>query len=430
MMEVKKNIATLTYDGDGRRVKSEAYTNGILTETILFIGAHFEVKNGSEITKYYFAGASRIATRKYIVPQSNTLTYLLGDHLGSTSLTIDSATSEVIETRYKAWGEVRYTTPNKTLPTRNTFTGQFSYVADDATDLGNSGFGLMFYQSRFYDPALGRFAQADSIVPSGVQGMDRYAYVNNSPLVYVDPSGHMCSDPDDESSSGCDGNGSQPSNTNTLPLASNKTDPVGSLSAWGIKIKEMYQAWARQCNGWESDCTSYSTENFMVLILSFEFRTLNLDKNTHEAEDLAHAANHWFYMTCDYRTGPASGDCQGVSDNAIFNWVGAMESARRRYNAWKANISWQIDATGNIDLAKYVVDMIYTPLSIEWHRSSGNSWNGANDPVNRHPYAWANGYLFVHLPRDFIWAYPFGVKPDGDSAYLLTLLQTDSTPKR
>ena len=49
---------------------------------------------------------------------------------------------------------------------------------------------MMFYQSRFYDPALGRFTQADSIVPGGVQGLDRYAYVGNSPLVYIDPSGH------------------------------------------------------------------------------------------------------------------------------------------------------------------------------------------------------------------------------------------------
>ena len=34
-------------------------------------------------------------------------------------------------------------------------------------------------------------AQADTIVPGGVQGLDRYAYVNNSPLNYVDPSGHF-----------------------------------------------------------------------------------------------------------------------------------------------------------------------------------------------------------------------------------------------
>lgn len=48
----------------------------------------------------------------------------------------------------------------------------------------------MFYNARWYDPALGRFAQADTVVPEGVQGYDRYAYANNSPVVYSDPSGH------------------------------------------------------------------------------------------------------------------------------------------------------------------------------------------------------------------------------------------------
>jgi hypothetical protein len=40
---------------------------------------------------------------------------------------------------------------------------------------------------------LGRFAQADSIIPlqQGVQAWDRYAYVNNSPVNYVDPTGHI-----------------------------------------------------------------------------------------------------------------------------------------------------------------------------------------------------------------------------------------------
>jgi len=49
---------------------------------------------------------------------------------------------------------------------------------------------LKNYNARWYDPSLGRFAQADSIIPPGVQGLDRYAYVNNSPMNYVDPSGH------------------------------------------------------------------------------------------------------------------------------------------------------------------------------------------------------------------------------------------------
>ncbi len=52
-------------------------------------------------------------------------------------------------------------------------------------------FGLMFYNARWYDPTIGRFVQADSIVPGGVQGYDRYAYVGNNPVAYSDPSGHF-----------------------------------------------------------------------------------------------------------------------------------------------------------------------------------------------------------------------------------------------
>jgi hypothetical protein len=37
---------------------------------------------------------------------------------------------------------------------------------------------------------LGRFVQADSIVPAGAQGLDRYVYVNNSPINWSDPTGH------------------------------------------------------------------------------------------------------------------------------------------------------------------------------------------------------------------------------------------------
>ena len=42
-------------------------------------------------------------------------------------------------------------------------------------------------------PSLGRFAQADTIIPvqtQGVQAWDRYAYTNNNPLRYDDPTGH------------------------------------------------------------------------------------------------------------------------------------------------------------------------------------------------------------------------------------------------
>ena len=52
--------------------------------------------------------------------------------------------------------------------------------------------GLYFYNARFYDPVLGRFAQADTIIPGAGNPMalDRYAYVENNPLKYIDLDGH------------------------------------------------------------------------------------------------------------------------------------------------------------------------------------------------------------------------------------------------
>jgi RHS repeat-associated protein len=126
--------------------------------------------------------------------------YYLGDHLGSTSITTDSSGAKVSELRYKPFGEVRYawtsapvTTPSYSL-TRFTYTGQYTHMDDPTTAGVTEGFGLMFYNARWYDPTLGRFAQADTIVPAGVQGLDRYAYVNNSPMNFVDPSGHIACD--------------------------------------------------------------------------------------------------------------------------------------------------------------------------------------------------------------------------------------------
>jgi RHS repeat-associated protein len=82
--------------------------------------------------------------------------------------------------RYKPFGYQRWS--SGTIPTHYQFTGQ-SFDQDT---------GLYFYNSRFYDPSLGRFIQPDMIVPepSNAQALNRYAYVYNNPLNYTDPSGH------------------------------------------------------------------------------------------------------------------------------------------------------------------------------------------------------------------------------------------------
>jgi RHS repeat-associated protein len=146
LVEAKKNgvtLATFVYDGDGRRVK--ATLNG---STTVYIGDYFEwTGSTSTMVKYYYAGAQRVAMR-----QGSTLYYLLPDHLGSTSLTSDANGAKLAELRYRTWGETRYN--GGSTPTRYQYTGQYSYTAD---------FGLYFYNSRWYDPALGRFAQPEGL---------------------------------------------------------------------------------------------------------------------------------------------------------------------------------------------------------------------------------------------------------------------------
>jgi RHS repeat-associated protein len=91
--------------------------------------------------------------------------------------------------RYKPWGEIRYswtsapaTTPAYQLPSY-TFTGQYS----------DSYINLLWYNSRHYDPALGRFTSPDTIIPgaNNPQAWDRYSYTFNNPVRYVDPDGHF-----------------------------------------------------------------------------------------------------------------------------------------------------------------------------------------------------------------------------------------------
>jgi len=178
--------------------------------------------------KYYSAGSARIAMRK-----AGVVTYLFGDHLGSTSVVFDDSTNGIQRQGYTAFGSERYSLGGD-LPTRYQFTGQ----------RGFEEIGLQYYGARWYDGYLNRFLSPDVIVPSTGEGnnpnavgyvasanysalvvdyhenqfleqlnrenrnrqgdpnarlpgvptnpltLDRYAYSLNNPTQYVDPSGH------------------------------------------------------------------------------------------------------------------------------------------------------------------------------------------------------------------------------------------------
>jgi RHS repeat-associated protein len=164
------STANFYYDADGKQVKT--VVNGVTT---YYVGNHYEVKN-SVVTKYYFAGATRLAVRT-----NGTLSYLLGDHIGSSSVTTDANGVKTASALYKAFGETRFSSGN--LGTDYKFTGQRE----------EASLGIYFFNARWFDPSLGRFTSPDTIVPTSTQGTqawDRYAFVNNNPVRYNDPTGH------------------------------------------------------------------------------------------------------------------------------------------------------------------------------------------------------------------------------------------------
>ena len=97
--------------------------NGVTTDDV---GNHFEwTGSTSTMVKYYYADSQRVAMRQ----GSSTLYFLLGDHLGSTSVTANSSGGIVAELRYYPWGGTRYT--SGTTPTARRFTGQIEDAAID-----------------------------------------------------------------------------------------------------------------------------------------------------------------------------------------------------------------------------------------------------------------------------------------------------------
>jgi RHS repeat-associated protein len=101
------------------------------------------------------------------------------DGLGSASVLTDAGASVTNSYEYDVFGAIRANTGSQANAAG--FTGE---LADPST-------GLYFLRSRYYDPGIGRFLGKDGFpgfktAPSSLNG---YAYVENNPVVFVDPYG-------------------------------------------------------------------------------------------------------------------------------------------------------------------------------------------------------------------------------------------------
>lgn len=184
----------LSYDANMRRWK-QVYTQGVVTETTIYIGGLLEKVTTGGATDWRHsiqANGERVSIVSRSSSGANTTRYVLEDHEGSVEKLLSSSGTTTVGESFSAFGARRNPATWSGAPTssdlstingisRDGFTGH--------TALGSLGLNHM--NGRVQDALTGRFLSADPFVtePGTTQGFNRYSYVYNNPLSYTDPTG-------------------------------------------------------------------------------------------------------------------------------------------------------------------------------------------------------------------------------------------------
>ena len=172
LLTPNSQLITYTYDPFGRRI--EKNVNGTIKSYLY--------DNEDIIAEYDGSG---VLTTKYThglgideplaIEQKNQMYYYHADGLGSIVALTDDKGRVVQTYEYDSFGNMKQHGHKVKQP--YTFTGR---EYDSET-------GLYYYRARYYDPKIGRFISEDPIGFMG--GINKYAYVGNNPVNWVDPLG-------------------------------------------------------------------------------------------------------------------------------------------------------------------------------------------------------------------------------------------------
>ena len=171
------------YDGDGMRVKkSENGADTFYVKSSVLGQTAMEVSSTGVMRAFVYSGGKMVAMQG----TDGQFYWLHTNHLGNARTMTDANGNVAYGGQFDPYGQTLAewsATGNTTLNTKK-FTG---YERDAAT-------GLDYAQARMYNNARGRFTSPDPIgLKSAKQGLpqslNRYSYVQNDPVNYVDPSG-------------------------------------------------------------------------------------------------------------------------------------------------------------------------------------------------------------------------------------------------
>ena len=178
-----------TYNADGIRTRKEA--NGITYEYYLsgnrVIGERRTGEGTNVLLSYHYdiSGICGMKYRDYVSNTEKRVYYrknLQGDVIGI----FDEEGETLVTYVYDAWGNILLSSGNAELQRLNPFTYR-GYYRDTET-------GWYYLNSRYYDPSVCRFINADDISflePESLNGLNLYVYCGNNPVMYVDPERHL-----------------------------------------------------------------------------------------------------------------------------------------------------------------------------------------------------------------------------------------------
>ncbi|MFD3328696.1 polymorphic toxin-type HINT domain-containing protein [Streptomyces sp. NPDC058701] len=166
--------STYVYDTEGNRLarKDPGKTTLYLGSTELTLNTATNTVTG---TRYYQAPGGATIVRS----SNGTLSYIGADHHGTGTTAINASTLTVQRQATKPFGEDRGAEPTS-WPGERGFVGG---TEDKATGLTHLG-------AREYDTRTGTFLSVDPIIdPGDPQQLQGYLYANNSPMTFSDPDG-------------------------------------------------------------------------------------------------------------------------------------------------------------------------------------------------------------------------------------------------
>ena len=182
-------LVTYGYDGDGLRVSKTGARN---TEYIIVGGTYVGERttiNGTEYLIAYLYGDSGIVG----INVNGTNYYFVKNLQGDITGIIDTEGNVAARYTYDVYGtpiDITDGDGNAISPNNHTHIANLNpfryrgYTYDQET-------GFYYLTTRYYDPYVGRFLNADGLVSTG-QGFDGYnmfAYCESNPVSYVDPTG-------------------------------------------------------------------------------------------------------------------------------------------------------------------------------------------------------------------------------------------------